>query len=181
MDIQRQKPYVYVWESWLGLKILNVVMPGAWSFPISPNFLYLPPPLPTQLNAVHVSVCVPVSECVYVCECRAQIAQVQENNYILRVPINLAEFLVSVLVLPTNSLAFHPFYSIFRTFLHPFSNSIFLVEFAFYFCSLFPPIFSEILWQSSDKQLEVSHFQGVTSRGSSRWEEGHSVVYKRII
>lgn len=25
---------------------------------------------------------------------RAQIAQVQENNYILRVPINLAEFLV---------------------------------------------------------------------------------------
>lgn len=105
-----------------------------------PNFLYLPTPLPISLslNAVHVSVCVPVSECVYVCECRAQIAQVQENNYILRVPINLAEFLVSVLVLPTNSLAFHPFYSIFRTFLHPFSNSIFLVEFAF----SFPPPFS---------------------------------------
>lgn len=33
---------------------------------------------------------------VYVCVSwrRAQIAQVQENNYILRVPINLAEFLV---------------------------------------------------------------------------------------
>lgn len=60
----------------------------------------------------------------------AQIAQVQENNYILRVPINLAEFLVSVLVLPTNSLAV----SLPLGFSSPFfSNSIFLVEFAFYF------------------------------------------------
>jgi len=108
-----------------------------------PTFSTFPTPLPY------------LYVCVCVCECRAQIAQVQENNYILRVPINLAEFLVSVLVLPTNSLAFHPFLPPCWTFLHPFSNSIFLVEFAFYFSSVFPPIFTRnslaVQWQTALK------------------------------
>jgi len=97
---------------------------------------------------------------VCVCECRAQIAQVQENNYILRVPINLAEFLVSVLVLPTNSLAFHPF-------LPPAGPFFTLSRIQFSWLSLlftlvqFSPHFHQKFFGSPvTNSSEVSHSQG---------------------